>query len=51
MDGEHFTRDIARSLEQIHPNGGHLLPQERPHWVAQAITEFLDHLPQNGYDS
>ncbi|MDX1877554.1 alpha/beta hydrolase [Mycolicibacterium sp. 141076] len=41
MDGQHFTRDIAGSIEKVHPNGGHLLPEEDPAWVADAIAEFL----------
>ncbi len=45
MDGQHFTRDIAGSTEKAHPDGGHLLPEEDPAWVAAAITEFLQSLP------
>lgn len=41
MDGQHFTRDITDSIEKVHPDGGHLLPQEDPQWVADAVTEFL----------
>lgn len=41
MDGQKFARDIQGSLELIHPNGGHLLPEEDPVWVASAIEEFL----------
>ncbi|MBN3510387.1 alpha/beta hydrolase [Mycolicibacterium septicum] len=41
MDGQHFVRDIAGSTEKVHPDGGHLLPEEDPAWVADAITEFL----------
>ncbi len=41
MDGQHFTRDIAGSVEKVHPDGGHLLPEEDPAWVADAITEYL----------
>lgn len=48
MDGQHFTRDIAASIEKIHPEGAHLLPQEDPQWVADAITGFLNTLPGNG---
>lgn len=47
MDGQHFTRDIAGSAEKVHPGGGHLLPEEDPAWVADAITEFL-HSVQTG---
>ncbi|PEG61598.1 alpha/beta hydrolase [Mycolicibacterium boenickei] len=45
MDGQHFTRDIAGSTEKVHPDGGHLLPEEDPAWVADAVTEFLQSLP------
>ncbi|NMN95669.1 alpha/beta fold hydrolase [Antrihabitans stalactiti] len=41
IDGQYFGRDIAGSEEAVHPNGGHLLPEEEPTWVAQNITEFL----------
>lgn len=44
MDGQHFTRDIAGSVEKVHPDGGHLLPEEDPAWVADAITEYLQSL-------
>ncbi len=40
MDGQHFARDISGSFEKVHPDGGHLLPEEDPGWVAEAITEF-----------
>ena len=42
MDGQHFARDIAGSRELVHPHGGHLLNEEDPAWVADAIAEFLD---------
>jgi pimeloyl-ACP methyl ester carboxylesterase len=48
MDGQHFTRDIAGSIEKVHPDGGHLLPEEDPAWVADAITEFLQSLSATG---
>jgi pimeloyl-ACP methyl ester carboxylesterase len=48
MDGQHFSRDIAGSIEKVHPDGGHLLPEEDPAWVAEAITEFLLSLPGKG---
>ncbi|MGW2835781.1 alpha/beta fold hydrolase [Streptomyces sp. NPDC001286] len=41
IDGQHFTRDIPGAQEHIHPHGGHLLPEEEPHWVADAIAKFL----------
>ncbi len=48
MDGQHFIRDIAGSTEKVHPDGGHLLPEEDPAWVADAINDFLQSLqPRN----
>ncbi|PWI12735.1 alpha/beta hydrolase [Streptomyces sp. Act143] len=41
IDGQHFTRDIPGARELVHPDGGHLLPEEEPQWVADAITKFL----------
>lgn len=49
MDGQHFGRDIADSSEKVHPGGGHLLPQEDPEWVADAITDFLHTLAPGGH--
>jgi pimeloyl-ACP methyl ester carboxylesterase len=45
MDGQHFVRNIAGSVEEVHPDGGHLLPEEDPAWVAGAITQFLHSRP------
>jgi len=42
VDGQHFGRDITGSVELVHPDGGHLLPEEDPAWVAEAIRGFLD---------
>ncbi|MCD9874987.1 alpha/beta fold hydrolase [Streptomyces guryensis] len=42
IDGQHFTRDIPGARELVHPHGGHLLPEEEPQWVADAMAEFLD---------
>jgi pimeloyl-ACP methyl ester carboxylesterase len=47
MEGQHFSSDIAGSAEKVHPEGGHLLPEEDPTWVADAITEFLQSLPDH----
>jgi pimeloyl-ACP methyl ester carboxylesterase len=44
IDGQHFARDIPRSREAIHPDGGHLLPEEDPVWFADQVTTFLDGL-------
>ncbi|MEV2221835.1 alpha/beta hydrolase [Nocardia vinacea] len=41
VDGQHFTRDIAGSLDRVHSSGGHLLPDEDPEWVASAVLSFL----------
>ncbi|MFI9832760.1 alpha/beta fold hydrolase [Streptomyces sp. NPDC051913] len=41
IDGQHFTRDIPGAAELVHPHGGHLLPEEDPHWVSDAIAKFL----------
>lgn len=41
IDGQHFARDIPGSHELVHPDGGHLLPEEDPEWVARAVQEFL----------
>jgi pimeloyl-ACP methyl ester carboxylesterase len=41
IDGQHFARDIPGSRELVHSDGGHLLPEEDPTWVADAISSFL----------
>lgn len=41
VDGQNFAREIPASVEQIHPSGGHLLPDEDPEWVASALLNFL----------
>ena len=41
MEGQHFARDIPGAQERVHPDGGHLLPEEDPEWVAAAIAGFL----------
>ncbi|WP_037077219.1 alpha/beta fold hydrolase [Pseudonocardia spinosispora] len=40
MDGQHFARFLTGCTEKVHPDGGHLLPQEDPRWVAEAVAEF-----------
>lgn len=47
IDGQHFTRDIPGCRELIHPDGGHLLPEEDPGWVADAVDEFLSPRTEN----
>ncbi len=41
VDGQHFARDVPGAQERVHADGGHLLPEEDPAWVAGAIAEFL----------
>ncbi len=41
VDGQYFTRDIPGAEELVHPHGGHLLPEEEPQWVSDAIARFL----------
>jgi len=41
IDGQNFARDIPHSQERINRDGGHLLPEEEPGWVADAIRTFL----------
>ncbi|MEU3889931.1 alpha/beta hydrolase [Streptomyces sp. NPDC029041] len=41
IEGQHFSRDIPGAVELVHPDGGHLLPEEEPQWVADAIAKFL----------
>lgn len=41
INGQHFARDIPGAEEAVHCDGGHLLPEEEPRWVADAIATFL----------
>lgn len=41
IDGQHFARDIPGSRELLHPDGGHLLNEEDPQWVADAVRRFI----------
>jgi pimeloyl-ACP methyl ester carboxylesterase len=41
IDGQDFARDIPGATERVHAEGGHLLPEEDPQWVAAATREFL----------
>jgi pimeloyl-ACP methyl ester carboxylesterase len=41
IDGQHFARDIAGSRELVLPGVGHLLPEEAPEELADAILSFL----------
>ncbi|MFI8232594.1 alpha/beta fold hydrolase [Streptomyces sp. NPDC085900] len=45
IGGQHFARDIPGAQEHVHPHGGHLLPEEEPQWVADAIAKFLGSSP------
>jgi pimeloyl-ACP methyl ester carboxylesterase len=49
IDGQHFSRDISDAQEQVHDDGGHLLPEEDPQWVATAIGRFLK-LGERGHE-
>jgi pimeloyl-ACP methyl ester carboxylesterase len=42
IDGQHFVRDIPGSRELILPGVGHLLPEEAPGELADAILSFVD---------
>jgi pimeloyl-ACP methyl ester carboxylesterase len=44
IDGQHFAGDIPGAREAIHPDGGHLLPEEDPVWFAKQVSAFLDGL-------
>jgi len=46
IDGQNFARDIPGSKELVHPDAGHLLPEEQPQWVAGATVRFLKTLEQ-----
>jgi pimeloyl-ACP methyl ester carboxylesterase len=41
IDGQHFARDIPDSREVVLPGVGHLMPEEAPAAVADAVLEFL----------
>jgi pimeloyl-ACP methyl ester carboxylesterase len=51
IDGQHFARDITGSRESTYADGGHLLPEEAPEWVAAAIQDFLKADPLGGQQS
>ena len=36
-----FSKVPDLTQERVHPDGGHLLPEEDPEWVAAAIAAFL----------
>jgi pimeloyl-ACP methyl ester carboxylesterase len=42
IDGQHFARDIAGSRELVIPGVGHLLPEEAPAELADAVLSFID---------
>jgi pimeloyl-ACP methyl ester carboxylesterase len=50
IDGQHFARDIPGSREAIYVGGGHLLPEEAPEWVENAIRDFLATDSIGGHD-
>lgn len=41
IDGQHFARDIPGSTDVVLPGVGHLMPEEAPSEVADAILGFL----------
>jgi pimeloyl-ACP methyl ester carboxylesterase len=42
IDGQHFARDIAGSREVVLHGVGHLLPEEAPAELADAVLSFID---------
>ena len=41
IDGQYFARDIPGAREVVHPDTGHLLPEENPAWFAEQVSAFL----------
>lgn len=41
IDGQHFARDIRDARELVLPGVGHLMPEEAPVPVADAMLAFL----------
>ena len=48
IDGQRFAHDIPGAREAIHPDTGHLLPEEAPGWFAEQVGRFLQNLEQQG---
>jgi pimeloyl-ACP methyl ester carboxylesterase len=46
IDGQHFARDIAGSREIVLCGVGHLLPEEAPAELADAVLSFVDEEPR-----
>ncbi len=46
IDGQHFARDIAGSREVVLEGVGHMLPEEAPDELADAVLSFLDQVPR-----
>jgi pimeloyl-ACP methyl ester carboxylesterase len=44
IGGQHFATDIPGAREAVHPDGGHLLPEEDPVWFAEQVSAFLTSL-------
>jgi pimeloyl-ACP methyl ester carboxylesterase len=42
IDGQHFARDIAGSREVVLHGVGHLLPEEAPDELAEALLSLID---------
>jgi pimeloyl-ACP methyl ester carboxylesterase len=47
---QRFATAIPGARERINSAGGHLLPEEDPEWVLEAVTEFLDRLNERVSD-
>jgi pimeloyl-ACP methyl ester carboxylesterase len=41
IDGQRFAGDIPGAREAVHPDAGHLLPEEDPVWFAEYVSVFL----------
>lgn len=48
IDGQHFATDIPGAREAVHPDAGHLLPEEDPAWFAHQVADFLQGLAYGG---
>jgi pimeloyl-ACP methyl ester carboxylesterase len=46
INAQHFARDISDAREAVHPDTGHLLPEEDPSWFAEQVSTFLHSLDE-----
>lgn len=37
-----FATDIPGAVEKVYADGGHLLPEEQPQWVGEAVAHFFN---------